>query len=114
MDDSDPRDEIARLEERIDGLYARIENCRKFILLAQFALVAGGLVLAAMLFGIVWPDLAVMAAAMTALIGGIVVWGSNASTAKEASKQLAAAEANRAALIGLLDLRTIAERPTLH
>ena len=114
MDDSDPRDEIARLEERIEALDAKIENCRKFILLAQFAIVAGGLVLAAMLFGIVWPDLAVMAAAMTALIGGIVVWGSNASTAKEAFKQLGTAEANRVALIGRLDLHTVAERPTLH
>lgn len=114
MDDSDPHDEIARLEERIEALDAKIENCRKFILLAQFALIAGGLVLAAMVFGIIRLDLAVMAAAMTALIGGIVVWGSNASTAKEASRELAAAEANRAALIGLLDLRTIAERPTLH
>jgi hypothetical protein len=52
--------------------------------------------------------------AMAALLGGIVVWGSNGSTAKEAEGELAAAEANRKALIGLIDLRVVAERPTLH
>jgi hypothetical protein len=52
--------------------------------------------------------------AMAALLGGIVVWGSNGSTANEAANELAAAEANRKALIGLIDLRVVAERSTLH
>jgi hypothetical protein len=48
-----------------------------------------------------------MAAAVAALLGGIVVWGSNGSTAKDAAKQLATAEADRAALIEKIDLRVI-------
>ena len=40
--------------------------------------------------------------------------GSNASTAEEAAKELAAAEADRAALIGLLDLHVIVDRKTMH
>jgi hypothetical protein len=110
----DPRREIARLEEHIEALSDKIESCRKFILAARIALGAGALVLVAMLLGAVRPDLTVMAAAMAASIGGIVVWGSNSGTAKEAAAELAAAEANRSALIGQLDLRTVAERPTLH
>jgi hypothetical protein len=114
MDDEDPRREIARLEEHLESLTDKMENCRKFILAARVALAAGALVLIAMLFGAIRADLTVMAAAMAASIGGIVVWGSNAGTAKEAAAELAAAEASRTALIGQLELRTVAERPTLH
>ena len=63
--------------------------------------------LAAMLLGAMRFDPAAMAAAVAALLGGIVVWGSNGSTAKEAAKELATAEADRAALIEKIDLRVI-------
>ncbi len=113
-DGIDPRREIVRLEERIESLTDKMENCRKFILAARVALAAGALVLIAMLFGAIRPDLTVMAGAMAASVGGIVVWGSNSGTAKEAAAELAAAEASRTALIGQLELRTVAEQPTLH
>ena len=103
----DPRDEIVRLETHIDELAAKIENCRKFILAARIATWGGGVVLAAMLIGAIRADPAVMAGAAAALLGGIVVWGSNNSTAKEARKELAVAEAHRAALIETIDLRAI-------
>ena len=74
----------------------------------------GGVLLVALLLGVIRFDLQLMMVAMAALLGGIVVWGSNGSTAKEAADELAAAEANRAALIGMIDLRVVAERPTLH
>ena len=103
----DPHDEIVRLEERIDELDAKIESCRKFILVSSMATVGGAVVLAAMLVGAIRFDPGVMAAAVAAFLGGIVVWGSNGSTAKEAAKELAAAEADRAALIEMLNLRAI-------
>lgn len=114
MDDGDPHDEIERLEAQIEALAARIENCRKFILAGRIAVAGGGLVLVALLFGAIRFDLAEMALAMAALLVGIVMWGSNDSTAKEAASELAAAEANRKALIGMIDLHVVAERPTLH
>jgi hypothetical protein len=114
MDHGDPRDEIVRLEGRIEELAATLESCRKFILAARVAVAGGGLVLAAMLFGVMRFDPAVLAAAVAALLGGIVVWGSNGSTAKEAANELAAAEADRAALIGLIDLHVVGERRPLH
>jgi hypothetical protein len=114
MNDGDPHDEIERLEAQIEELSARIESCHKFILAARIAVVGGGVLFVALLFGAIRFDLQLMMIAMAALLGGIVVWGSNNSTAKEAAAELAAVEANRKALIGLIDLRVVAERPTLH
>jgi hypothetical protein len=114
MNDGDPHDEIERLEAQIEELSARVENCRKFILAGRVAVVGGGVLLAALLLGAIRFDLQLMMLAMAALLGGIVVWGANGSTAKEAASELAVAEANRKALIGLIDLRLVAERPTLH
>jgi hypothetical protein len=105
--DGDPHDEIVRLEAHIEELAAKIESCRKFILASRVALVGGSIILAAMLFGAIRFDPAVMTAAVAALLGGIVGWGSNGSTAKEAAKELAAAESDRAALIEMIDLRVI-------
>jgi hypothetical protein len=114
MSDIDPREEIERLEAQIDEITARIESCRKFILVARIAVAAGAVLLAAVLLGAVTFDPRLLLAAMTAIIAGIVVWGSNGSTAKEAAGELAEAEAQRATLIESIELRVVAERPTLH
>ena len=114
MPDIDPHSEIERLEAQIENLAARIENCSKFILAGRIAAAIGGILLVALLLGAIRFDLQLMMLAMAALLGGIVVWGSNGSTAKEAETEVAAAGANRKALIGLIDLRVVAERPTLH
>src|SRR5262245_2430682 len=94
----DVHDEIVRLEERIEELAAKIESCRKLILPARIAVAGGVVVLVAMLFGAIRFDPGIMAAAVAALLGGIVVWGSNRSTRIEAARDLAAAEAERSAL----------------
>ncbi len=86
--DGDPRDEIALLEARIEGLTAKIKNCRKFILASRIVTWGGGMVFVAMLLGAIRLDQSTMTAAVAALLGGIVVWGSNSSTAKEAVKEL--------------------------
>jgi hypothetical protein len=95
----DPHYEVVRLEECIEDLAAKIQSCRKFILASRIAVVVGLLVLAAMLFGVTMFDPAVMAGSVAALLGGIAVWGSNGSTATEAARQLAEAEAERSARI---------------
>ncbi len=110
----DPHDEIVRLEAQIEALSDKIESCRKFILAARIAIAAGGILLVALLLGAIRFDLQLMTFAMAAFLVGIVVWGSNGATAKEAESELAVAEANRKALIGMIDLRVVAERPTLH
>jgi len=103
----DPHDEVVRLEERIEELTAKIESCRKLILVSRIAVAGGTLLLAGMLFGAIRFDPAVMAAAVAASLGGIAVWGSNGSTAQEAAKELAAAESDRSALIETMDLSDV-------
>ena len=107
LENGDPHEEIVRLEEHIEELAAKIESCRKFILASRIAMAGGGVVLAAMLVGAIWSDLEPMAAAVSFLLGGIVVWGSNSSTAKEAAKEIAAAETKRAGLIEHINPRVI-------
>ena len=113
-DDDDPHVDIERLEAQIDRLVAKLDSCRKFILVSRIAILAGAVLLAALLLGLMRFDATVMLAAIAALLGGIVGWGSNRSTAQEAAAELAAAEADRTALIGTIDLQVVSERPTLH
>jgi hypothetical protein len=110
MNDGSLHDEITRLEAQIDELADKIENCRKFILAVQIALVGGGIVLITIVAGVIQFDPAVMALAIATVLGGIVVAGSNRSTAKEATHELTVAEAERATLIGQLDLWIVPDR----
>jgi hypothetical protein len=110
MNGGNPRDEIVRLEVQIDELADRIESCRKFIRAGWIVVAGGGVVLIATLVGAIHFDLSVMAVAMAAVLGGIVVAGSNRSTAQEATHELTAVEAKRTALIGQLDLRLVPDR----
>ncbi len=114
ISDIDPHEEIVRLEVRIEELADKLESCRKFILAGRVAAAVGGAVLIALLFGAIAFDPAIMACAVSALLGGIVVVGSNGSTAKETAREMAAAEADRAALIGQIQLRVIEGGATLH
>ena len=107
LESADPHEGIVHLEEHVEELAAKIESCRKFMLASRIAVAGGGLVLAAMLVGVIRSDLRFMAASVSLLLGGIVVWGSNSSTAKEATKELAAAESERAALIEYINPRVV-------
>jgi hypothetical protein len=109
-----PRDEIGRLEERIEQLAARIENCRKFMLAAKIAIALGGALLLMLMLGVIRSDPVVMTAAIAAVLGGIVVLGSNASTARSAEAEIAAAEAERARWIESMALHTVGDHYTLH
>jgi hypothetical protein len=100
-------DQISRLEAQIDGLAEALERCRKIALASKVAIAAGGIGIAAMTLGAVRLDPMAMIAAMTAVIGGIVVFGSNDSTAKQTSARVTDAEALRAELIGTLELRIV-------
>jgi hypothetical protein len=67
-----------------------------------------------------------MVGAFAAMIGGVVLLGSNRSTLQQSTAAMQAAEAQRAALIGEIDLRVVGGRngvwpkhdaarpPTLH
>ena len=111
----DPHAEIERLEARIEELAAQLESCRKFALAARVAIAAGR--------GCAGGDhdrrdpLRVhwrSSPRSPPCSAASCVSGSNRSTAQEAAAQMAAAERDRAALIGMIELRVVAERATLH
>ena len=107
MDDDDLRDEISRLEARIEALAERIEHCRKIMLVARGVIVAGLALIVALAIGLVRFDGLPILASLCLLLGGIVGLGSNRSTRDEAAAALQAAEAQRADLIGRIDLRVV-------
>lgn len=105
--DQDLRQEITRLEDEIEALSGTIENCRKFTLAARAAMLVGGLWLGALVFGLIYFDPLALVGGIAALLGGVVLSGSNRTTADNARADLADAEARRAALIGGIPLRLV-------
>jgi hypothetical protein len=103
--DDDPREQISELEEQIEELAGALERCRKTALASKAAMVLGAILLAAIILGVIAFDPMAMVAALAALLGGVVVFGSNNSTSHQLSQSMKNAEALRAALIGRLDIR---------
>ena len=116
----DLRDGILRLEDDIEALGKKIERCRKIDLAAKAVIAIGVLLLAAVLLRVIRFDALALIAGVSAGIGGIVLWGSNSTTAKQFSERMRAAEVQRAELIGRIDLRPVgamdvsANPATLH
>ena len=110
MDDGDPRDEIVRLEAQIEQLAGVIEGCRKIIAVSRAAIVVGAILLLAIMLGVITLDPTMMIASIAAVIGGIVLLGSNSRTSDDATAALQTAEARRTALIGAIDLQLVADK----
>jgi hypothetical protein len=109
MDEEARRDEILRLEVRIEQLAETVARCRKLVVISRGVIAAGAVVILAILVGAVRFDAMAMVAAITAVIGGTVLLGSNGSTANETAAELKAAEAQRAELIDTLRLRAVGD-----
>ena len=80
MADRDLRDQIARIESDIEQLAKTLDGCRKAMLLSKVAIAAGGIWILAYLLGAIRFEPATMIGAIAAIIGGVVVFGSNSST----------------------------------
>jgi hypothetical protein len=107
MEDRDPRDEIADLEERLARLAESLERSRKIMLAARLSMTIGGIWMLAALVGLLGFDPAVTIVAAAAIIGGIVLFGSTTTTVKQTSAAMKEAEALRTELIGKIELRTV-------
>src|SRR5215204_3150977 len=105
----DLHDEIAELEAKIDDLSSAAERCRKITLAAKAVMIAGGLLLLVILTGLVQFGPAALVAAITAILGGITLFGSNQSTRAEIAARIRAHEVRRAELIGGVELQSIGE-----
>jgi hypothetical protein len=107
--------DIARIEEHIEALRESIARCRKLALAARISIVAGAALLALTLLTLVPFSAAIVTAAVAAVIGGIVLAGSNATTWTQAEARLRASEAMRAEMIEQMDLRVVGdEKSAMH
>jgi hypothetical protein len=107
--DDDPRDRISRLEAQIEELANAINTCRWFILLSQASMVGGGAWVLALVFGVTRFTPVAMLCSIAAIVGGIVGFGSNTSTAKQNTAAMKVAEKQRAELIGSIDFRVVGD-----
>jgi hypothetical protein len=114
MDEPTAPADIARLEEHIEALRDSIVRCRKIALAAKLLICAGAGVLLFTLFGLAPFLTAPVITAIAAVIGGIVLAGSNSTTQQQTETLLRNSEALRAELIGGIEMRVVEESKTLH
>ena len=105
--DGDLHDQIARIEADIEQLGEGLDRCRKAMLFAKLAIAAGGILILAYFLGTTWFEPATMIGALAAILGGVVILGSNSSTSKQITAALKAAEIRRAELIDMVNPRTV-------
>jgi hypothetical protein len=101
--------DIARIEVRIEELGEAIERCRKLALAAKIAIGAGAAWIVLTLAWVIPYVPYMTVAALAAVIGGVVLAGSNSTTWKQTEAALAASEAMRADMIEHLQLRVVDE-----
>jgi hypothetical protein len=112
---TDPHDQISRLESEIERLSEAVERCRKIAIAARAAILAGGVLLAAILLGLIRADALLLMLVTILGIGGFVLYGSNDTTRKQLAARIEEAERLRAGLIGQIDLTLVPEAPrVLH
>jgi hypothetical protein len=107
MANDDLRDQIARIETDIEDHAITLDGCRKAMLLSKVAIAAGIIALSAYLLGAIWLNAVGVIGAIAAVIGGVVVFGSNLTTSRQATSAMAALERRRAELIDMISLRTV-------
>ncbi len=83
--------EIADLEAEIDELAQAAERCRKVIVLAKVATGAGGLLLVVTLLGLFRSGPTALVLAITAVLGGLALFGSHTSTRDQIRAKIGAA-----------------------
>jgi Flp pilus assembly protein TadB len=109
--EGDPREQIARLESEIEALSESAARCAKIAISAQITIGAGCLLFAAMLVGLLYPDALRLLIATICAMGGIVLYGSNRTTANQIAARIADAERLRAEFIGGIEL-TLVPQPS--
>lgn len=113
MDESSS-DDIARIEERIEELREAIARCHKLSLAAKLMIGAGAAWIALTLVGLIPYLPGMLFGSLAAVIGGIVLLGSNSTTWTETEAALAASEAMRAAWSETKDMRLVGDSHTVH
>ncbi|NUS20046.1 MAG: hypothetical protein HOQ25_09680 [Mesorhizobium sp.] len=113
MTEDDPTDEISDIEDRIERLAEIAERCRKYIVASKIAIGGGAVLLVVTVLGVFGFGQTAALGSIALVLGGIVSLGSNVSTLRQTDEAIRAAEVRRAALIGNIDLRLVADAPKL-
>ncbi|MGJ3262545.1 MAG: hypothetical protein ACFE0R_04845 [Salinarimonas sp.] len=103
----DPRGRIERLEVEIEALEESAERCGKVMLVSRVAIVAGIVVLGAVLLGLVRIGGLAFVLAVSAVLIGIVLYGSNRSTRETLRADIARRRAARDELIDAIGPREV-------
>ena len=104
----DPHARVLAIEEEIEELSEYAERCRKGMQISRGAIVAGALLLAGSVTGMVGGYGALAAiGGFAAVIGGIVWLGANKSSGEEARAKLERARAERVQAIDALRLQRL-------
>jgi uncharacterized membrane protein HdeD (DUF308 family) len=104
---TDLHQQIADLEADIDALSDAAERCRKSMIVARLAIIAGVLLVGASLSGFVRTDALVLVIGIAATLAGIVFYGSSRSTREQIVGKIKLHEAHRARLIDGMNLSTV-------
>ncbi|HEY0569814.1 MAG TPA: hypothetical protein VGD13_17045 [Xanthobacteraceae bacterium] len=107
MMNEDLQDQVSRLEDKIDELAAAIEKCRRYDVAAKIMLAGGAAIVVSLVLGLIRPEPLAIVSALAALVGGTVLFGSNASTWTATAAELKTAETRMTDLIDSADLRLI-------
>ena len=118
--DGDVRDRISRIEADIAQLAKTLDGCRKAMRLSKVTIGAGAIWLLGYFLGAFRFDPMLMVGAIAAIIGGVVILGSNSSTSQQTIAAMKAAETERDELIDMINPRPVGmaqwepSRPTIH
>ena len=107
MADRDLHNQIAHIEADIEHLAQGLDRCRKAMLLSKVAIAGGAICILAYFLGVISFDPTIMIGALAAIIGGVVVYGSNLTTSKQVVAAIKTAETQRAKLIDMIDFRGV-------
>ena len=91
--------QIADLEEEIERLSESARQSRKVEAASKAAIWAGGLMVVALVTGVIRSDPLWIVVAISVVLGGVALFGSNKSTQDEIAATLKRFEARRIALI---------------
>jgi hypothetical protein len=104
---TDLHQQIADLEADIDALSDAAERCRKSMIVARLAVIAGVLLVGASLSGFVRTDALVLVIGIATTLAGIGLLGSSRGSLEHITGKIRASEARRDELIDGMNLQTV-------
>src|ERR671916_312481 len=107
---TDLHQQIADLEAEIDALSDAAEQCRKGMIVAKVAVVAGILLFGASLLGLIRSDAIVLVVGIAVTIAGIGFFGSSRGSLDKLVEKIRVREARRTEMIDGMDLRTVQDQ----